>query len=130
MKNKIFKTLFLLAIIGLFGQIDAASSCNFTRKLDIGSVGEDVRCLQNYLNISGFPVALSGAGSLGHETNNYKDLTKQAVKAWQKSVGLKDDGIFGPKSASKALELSNNSSAYSGSNGTSNGTADDLIIAS
>ncbi|HPR84105.1 MAG TPA: hypothetical protein PL034_00910, partial [Candidatus Paceibacterota bacterium] len=65
MKNKIFKTLFLLAIIGLFGQIDAASSCNFTRNLSVGSVGEDVRCLQNYLNTSGFPVALKGAGSLG-----------------------------------------------------------------
>ncbi|HQC46174.1 MAG TPA: hypothetical protein PK193_01225 [Candidatus Paceibacterota bacterium] len=45
MKNKIFKTLFLLAIIGLFGQIDAASPCNFTRNLSVGSVGEDVRCL-------------------------------------------------------------------------------------
>jgi peptidoglycan hydrolase-like protein with peptidoglycan-binding domain len=128
MKNKIFKTLFLLAAVGLFTQVDAASLCNFTRKLGPGSVGEDVRCLQNYLNISGFPIALSGAGSLGHETNNFKDLTKQAVKAWQRSVGLKDDGIFGAKSIAKALSLSNNSSSSSSS--TSNGIADDLTTAS
>src|SRR3989338_6061219 len=38
-------------------------SCNFTRDLTVGSKGDEVKCLQQYLNKSGYPVASSGVGS-------------------------------------------------------------------
>ena len=62
----------------------AAAACSFTRDLAVGVAdGEDIRCLQQYLNSTGFTVAPSGVGSRGHETPQFKDLTKAAVAAWQ-----------------------------------------------
>lgn len=66
------------------GQLSVStSSCSFTRDLYLGLVGEDVRCLQKYLNSTGFLVASAGPGSLGNETLYFGPLTKQAVVAWQ-----------------------------------------------
>lgn len=52
-----------------------------------GSVGEDVKLLQSKLGIN--------------PTGNFGPKTEAAVKAWQKSNGLKDDGIVGPSTWSK-----------------------------
>lgn len=53
-----------------------------------GSVGEGVRQLQENLNKLGFSCGLAD-GKFGAKT-------KTAVQAFQKSVGLKEDGIAGP----------------------------------
>ena len=68
----------------------------FTKTLRVGSTSEDVKELQKYLNANGFPVALSGPGSLGNETNFFGRLTKSALMFFQKSKGLVPDGIMGP----------------------------------
>lgn len=85
----------------------AAVQCNFTRNLTVGSQGEDVRCLQQYLNSAGFQVAASGPGSPGNETSFFGPLTRAAVAKWQEAnaaavlapVGLSSGtGFWGPSS--------------------------------
>ncbi len=57
--------------------------CEITRGLTTGSSGEDVRCLQRYLNWAGFTVAASGSGSPGNESSYFGQLTANAVARWQ-----------------------------------------------
>lgn len=61
-----------------------------------GTVSKQVKVLQQYLNSIGINVALSGPGSIGNETETFGPATENAVKRWQKTNGLKDDGIVGP----------------------------------
>jgi peptidoglycan hydrolase-like protein with peptidoglycan-binding domain len=71
----------MLSIVNI-QTISAQITCSFTRDLEVGSTGEDVRCLQKYLNANGFKIASSGVGSPGNETNLLRDLTKQAIIKW------------------------------------------------
>ena len=79
---------------------------NFTRNLTVGSRGEDVKALQQYLNASGFKVAESGPGSPGNETTYFGNLTKAAVAKWQAANGISPaSGFFGPLSRAKYASL-------------------------
>ena len=79
-----------------------AGKCSFTRDLTTGVTGDDVKCLQQYLNSAGTPVASSGAGSPGSETTYFGSLTKAAVGAWQAANGVSPTaGYFGAKSRAK-----------------------------
>jgi peptidoglycan hydrolase-like protein with peptidoglycan-binding domain len=81
---------------------DAESKCTFTRNLEVGTVGEDVRCLQKYLNSEGFVIAEEGVGSPGNETNLFREKTKEAVIRWQTAQGIYPaTGYFGEKSRSR-----------------------------
>lgn len=80
--------------------------CLFTRDLSLGKSGEDVRCLQKYLNATGFTIAPSGPGSSGSETTYYGNLTRQSVIRWQRAYGVTPAiGYFGKKSRAKYREL-------------------------
>ncbi len=69
----------------------------FTRSLELGAVGEDVRALQKFLNTHGSVIAASGAGSPGNETTYFGSLTQQAVISFQKSNNITPAvGFFGP----------------------------------
>lgn len=61
--------------------------------LKSGSKSPAVRVLQQYLNSIGVFVAVTGPGSVGKETDTFGPATEAAVKRWQKSNGLKDDGV-------------------------------------
>jgi peptidoglycan hydrolase-like protein with peptidoglycan-binding domain len=55
------------------------------------------RELQRFLNTNGFPVALSGPGSLNNETESFGTLTRQALIRFQRANGISPAvGIFGP----------------------------------
>ena len=66
----------------------AAAACTFTRALYPGVTGNDVKCLQQYLNSTANKVATSGAGSPGNETTYYGSRTQAAVAAWQPANGV------------------------------------------
>jgi peptidoglycan hydrolase-like protein with peptidoglycan-binding domain len=72
-----------------------------TRTLSIGSDGDDVRTLQQILNLLGYPVALSGTGSVGQESTHFGPATEKAVKSFQKDKGIVSTG--GPASTGYGL---------------------------
>lgn len=55
----------------------------FTRDLRSGLQGDDVRLLQQFLNLHGFSLGATGAGSLGQETTIFGPATAQALKKFQ-----------------------------------------------
>lgn len=80
----------------------AAAKCAFTRSLTVGSRGDDVTCLQKYLNSAGYQIAASGAGSPGNETTYFGGLTRAAVAKWQAAMGVSPAvGYFGPLTQAK-----------------------------
>ncbi len=69
----------------------------FTRNLSTGITREDVKELQQYLNNNGFPLAQTGVGSLGNETNYFGSLTQQALINFQRANNINPAvGYFGP----------------------------------
>ncbi len=55
----------------------------FTRDLKRGDVGSDVKQLQMVLNLEGVPVAQTGPGSSGNETEFFGILTQKALTMYQ-----------------------------------------------
>ncbi len=54
-------------------------ACDLHRDIDIGVEGEDVLCLQIFLNKTGYKLAEDGPGSLGKETTRFGALTRDAL---------------------------------------------------
>jgi hypothetical protein len=70
----------------------------FMRDLSLGMTGDDVKALQVFLNTHGYPIAASGPGSSGNETNRFGGLTRAALAKFQKDKGIVPAaGHFGPK---------------------------------
>lgn len=69
------------------------------RMLKKGCTGDDVKELQLELIKMGFDVGRWGADG------DFGSATKRAVIAFQKKYGLEADGIFGPKSYTKWMEV-------------------------
>lgn len=73
--------------------VSGAAKCTFTRSLTVGSRGDDVKCLQEYLKVS------PTSGFFG-------PLTKAAVAKWQSDNGVSPAvGYFGPLSQAKYNSL-------------------------
>ena len=60
-------------------------SSGFKRVLKSGSQGADVKQLQIFLNGHGFPLAVKGNGSAGHETTTYTSLLVKALAKFQEA---------------------------------------------
>lgn len=74
----------------------------FKRNLTIGSTGDDVRLLQQFLNARGYILAAAGPGSVGNETTRFGRLTKVALANYQRAHGiLPTIGYFGPITRAK-----------------------------
>jgi len=89
----------------------ACAGVVFSGYLRVGSVGQDVKCLQQIMNGQGYTVATSGAGSAGNETTYFGSLTLAAVQKWQAAQGWIIATQVGPKS----IALLNSIVAGSGS---------------
>lgn len=74
---------FLKAISPDLSSSNSSKNCLFPRNLDIRMTGEDVMCLQQYLNSNGFTITEEGPGSLGKETEYFGLLTQQALIEFQ-----------------------------------------------
>lgn len=129
--NFLFATTTLLIILSfIFIQptsTEAAVTCTFDRNLESGMNGEDIRCLQKYLNDAGFVIASSGPGSPGNETSLFRDATKSALIKWQETNGLTPAiGFFGPLSRAKYSDLISGTGSVLGAS-TSSGETDQLL---
>ena len=81
-------------------------SCSFTRDLTVGATGDDVKCLQKYLNAAGHQVAASGVGSAGSESTYFGSRTQAALVKWQTASGVSPAaGYFGPITRAKYSSL-------------------------
>lgn len=96
----------LVNLGGTPGTGGAFAACTFTKDLTLGSKGADVKCLQQGLNASGYPVAATGAGSPGNETEYFGALTKAALGKWQAANNVSPPaGYFGPITRNKIASL-------------------------
>jgi peptidoglycan hydrolase-like protein with peptidoglycan-binding domain len=112
----------------LLTQSVSAVSCDFRRSLEIEDEGDDVKCLQQYLNNSGFTISTTGAGSPGKETDTFKSKTKDAIIKWQKANSIEPaSGFFGPLSREVYKRLTTGSAVVSTAN-SSNATSVTLPI--
>jgi len=97
------------------------ASYNFTRDLTMGSKGDDVKALQQFLNSKGYKVASSGAGSSGNETTTFGSLTKAALAKYQAAVGISPTaGYFGTKTRAYVASVAATGGSTTG--GTTGGT--------
>ena len=81
--------------------------------------GPDILQLQQWLNANGYPVAQTGAGSPGNETNIFGPHTYHALINFQAAHDLPQTGYFGPLTRA-AIASTGASSATQSSVGTPN----------
>ncbi|MFZ3043768.1 MAG: ice-binding family protein [Minisyncoccia bacterium] len=78
--------------------VTSAAVHTFKENLTIGSLGSEVKALQEFLNAHGYVVATTGAGSPGNETTKFGAATKAALIKYQKAKGITPaSGYFGAK---------------------------------
>jgi len=80
----------------------------FSRTLQQGYLGPEVKYLQVVLNWLGFEVAHEGPGSPGNETNEFGPLTKDILGTFQQKhvpTRLFPDGVLGPLTRAKLAQL-------------------------
>ncbi|HUX35926.1 MAG TPA: sortase [Candidatus Paceibacterota bacterium] len=98
----IFSVAIIIPVSGMFfSHTNAQSAFNFVRDLTLGSKGDDVKALQQFLNSNGARVSASGFGSPGNETAYFGVATRAALAKWQADKGIFPPvGYFGPKTRS------------------------------
>jgi len=75
----------------------SSSGVVFTRDLEVGVEGTDVRALQEFLNENGYVLATEGPGSPGSETTMFGALTRAALTRYQAANKISPAvGYFGP----------------------------------
>ncbi|MBI4133593.1 peptidoglycan-binding protein [Candidatus Uhrbacteria bacterium] len=80
------------------GSVTSTAVSIFKSDLTVGSLGSQVKALQEYLNAHGYTIASNGPGSPGNETTTFGGLTKSALIKFQKAKGITPAaGYFGPK---------------------------------
>ncbi|MEK7135693.1 MAG: peptidoglycan-binding domain-containing protein, partial [Patescibacteria group bacterium] len=80
------------------GSVTSTAVRVFKANLTVGSLGSEVKALQEFLNAKGYTVAVRGAGSPGNETTTFGALTKAALIKFQKAKSITPAvGYFGPK---------------------------------
>lgn len=98
----------------------------FTRDLELGMSGADVKELQKFLNAKGFVISASGPGSAGSETTLFGSMTKTALAKFQTANKISPAvGYFGPltRSAVNKLNTAVATPAYSADNGDTAGNS-------
>lgn len=81
------KVLLVILAIFLPTMVLGQTSALF-RDLVVGSTGEDVRILQQWLNSHGYQISSFGAGAPGAETTYFGKLTQAALARYQATFGI------------------------------------------
>ena len=68
----------------------------FTKTIKLGTSNAEVKKLQEFLDSNGFGLTKGEPVARGQEAFSFNQLSKNALIKFQKSKGLKPDGIFGP----------------------------------
>ncbi len=80
------------------GSVTSTAVRVFKANLTTGSLGSEVKMLQEFLNAHGYPVTASGPGSSGNETTQFGSATRAALVKYQKAKGITPAvGYFGAK---------------------------------
>lgn len=96
----------------------ATASYSFTRDLTMGSKGDDVKALQQFLNSKGYAVASTGVGSAGNESTYFGSLTQAALAKYQAATGITPPaGYFGPKTRAYVASVAASGGSTGGSTG-------------
>jgi len=78
------------------GSVTSTAVAVFKSNLTTGSLGSEVKALQQFLNAHGYTVSASGAGSVGNETTTFGGATRAALIKYQKAKGITPAvGYFG-----------------------------------
>ncbi len=104
--------------------VSTGGVCPFTwsRNLQVGSTGADVKALQQFLNLSASTqIAATGAGSPGMETSTFGPATKKAVTAFQTANGISAVGNVGPMTRAKLNSLCTGTTGGTTTGGTTTG---------
>ena len=79
----------------------------FTKTLTVGSKDDEVKLLQQFLNLRGFTIAKTGPGSPDNESTYFGPATQKALVKFQVSVGIKPaSGLWGPMTRAVVEALS------------------------
>lgn len=137
--KKILAAALFIAAIAMFGPVSMINTAKavttvpqITRDLTVGSTGNDVKALQQFLNYSGYTVSVSGPGSAGSETSTFGGATKAALIKFQTAKGLSATGLldsntraFMEKMAGRSTSTTTSTSSTStGSTSTTTSTAE------
>ena len=83
---------------GTTGSVTSSAVHLFKADLQNGSLGSEVKALQQFLNAHGYVIVNTGAGSPGNETTKFGPATKSALIKFQKANGITPaSGYFGAK---------------------------------
>jgi len=130
--NKKISLGFILLILAIaLVAINTAYSANnvfiFNKNLTLGSINNDVRQLQKYLNNNNYLVAKTGPGSINKETTYFGALTKAALIKFQKANKIKPAvGYFGPITRDFINKKIKNQNANNTNNTNNNQTNNNL----
>ena len=80
---------------------------DFTKNFHFGMIDPQVKLLQMFLNNHVFPLAASGWGTPGHETNFFGPRTRRALRKFQASVGLPVTGMLDDATSAYINNLTN-----------------------
>lgn len=93
------------AMLFIAAPVATPSTSTYTRDLEIGMSGEDVRMLQKFLNANGAIIASTGAGSPGNESNYFGALTRAALARYQVAHAITPAaGYFGPRTRAQMAQ--------------------------
>jgi len=70
------------------GSVTSTAVSVFKSNLTTGSLGSEVKALQQFLNAHGYTVSATGAGSVGNETATFGGATRAALIKYQKTKGI------------------------------------------
>jgi predicted GH43/DUF377 family glycosyl hydrolase len=98
-------TILALGLLLITGLPARPAALTLSQNHQLWDQGPDILALQQFLNRDGFPVAVTGVGSPGHETDIFGSHTFRALVSFQASHLLPPTGFLGPLTRARIAAL-------------------------